>query len=108
MKRAFSFFLICLTIFIIYYDLSSGTLPPGENSRASEPPKAVPVDTAAAIPYTETVASPGDTLLSLVEKESGSLQIPAEEAIADFERLNGIPPESMQIGKTYKIPLYKE
>lgn len=108
MKRAFSFFLICLTIFIIYYDLTRGTLPPGESSRTSETQKAVPVDTAAAIPYTETVASAGDTLLSLVEKESGTLHFPIEDAIADFKQLNGIPPESMQIGKTYKIPLYKE
>jgi hypothetical protein len=51
---------------------------------------------------------PGDTLLSIVEKEKGKSNHPIETIISDFQSLNeGLKPENMQIGKTYKIPVYK-
>ena len=50
---------------------------------------------------------PGDTLLSIIEREEGALTKPIETIVTDFQELNeGLKPEQMQIGKVYKIPSY--
>ncbi|WP_458354871.1 hypothetical protein [Peribacillus frigoritolerans] len=110
MKRLLLFISFCFTLFIIYFDLTTGTLP------ASHPPAptaepAVPASKSASAPsaaYKEITMQPGDTLLSIVEKEKGESNHPIETIISDFQSLNeGLKPENMQIGKTYKIPVYK-
>ena len=110
MKRLLLFISFCFTLFIIYFDLTTGTLP------ASHPPApagepAVPASQPASAPsaaYKEITMQPGDTLLSIVEKEKGESNHPIESIISDFQSLNeGLKPENMQIGKTYKIPVYK-
>ena len=58
--------------------------------------------------YKEILIKPGDTLLSIIEKDKEAKNQPIEEIISDFQSLNeGLQPENMQIGKTYKIPIYK-
>jgi hypothetical protein len=110
LKRLLLFISFCFTLFIIYFDLTTGTLP------ASHPPAptgdpAVPASQPASAPsaaYKEITMQPGDTLLSIVEKEKGESNHSIETIISDFQSLNeGLKPENMQIGKTYKIPVYE-
>lgn len=109
MKRLLLFFSFCFILFIIYYDLTTGSLPTSQ-LRASPAQQSVPVNTpttSRSMAYKEILIKPGDTLLSIVEKEKGTSNQPIEEVISDFQTLNeGLRPENMQIGKTYKIPLY--
>ncbi|MGE7764504.1 hypothetical protein [Peribacillus sp. NPDC096540] len=110
MKRLLLFISFCFIIFIIYFDLTTGTLPASHPSTSSVEPS-VPASKPASVPtvaYKEITTKPGDTLLSIVEKEIGASNQPIETIISDFQGLNeGLKPEQMQIGKTYKIPVYK-
>jgi len=106
LKRTLLFFTVCFTLFIIYYDVSVGTLPTSTTAVPASP-DSVPA-AEVSLPFTETTISPGDTLLSIVENKQGRIPVSIEQVVTDFEKLNGIKPESMQIGKRYKIPLYKK
>jgi hypothetical protein len=106
MKRILLFFTICFILFIIYYDVSVGTLPTAVPAAPSKTTDSVPAATVS-LPFTETTIVPGDTLLSIVENKQGGIPVSIEQVVTDFEKLNGIKPESMQIGKRYKIPVYK-
>ncbi|OIK12227.1 LysM domain-containing protein [Bacillus sp. MUM 13] len=115
MKRLAAFIVVIFIAFIIYFDLTTGTIPADAGARGPAEAAAGAVYTGGAaekaetstIPFVESVIKPGDTLLSLLEQnQTKSYSI--ETAIADFQKLNnGIKPESIQIGKTYKIPVYK-
>ncbi|MGG4201204.1 hypothetical protein [Peribacillus frigoritolerans] len=110
MKRLLLFISFCFTLFIIYFDLTTGTLP-ASHPPASTGEPAVPAsqpESAPSAAYKEITMQPGDTLLSIVEKEKDKTNHPIETIISDFQSLNeGLKPENMQIGKTYKIPVYK-
>ncbi|CAH0347015.1 hypothetical protein [Bacillus sp. CECT 9360] len=103
MKRLLLFLTLCFIGFIIYFDLTTGTLPAsgvkaGEYSIQPE---------KSSVPYTEVMINPGDTLLTISEKEEDGLTVSIEMLIRDFQELNnGLNPEEMQIGETYKIPVY--
>lgn len=104
MKRLLLFLTTCFIGFIIYFDLTTGTLPTPEVKAGQSPAQAE----KSAIPYTEVTIEPGDTLLTISEKEQGGLNVSIETLIRDFGELNnGLNPEEMQIGKTYKIPSYE-
>lgn len=110
MKRLLTFLIICFVIFIVYYDITSGTLPqmiPTDFKKNS-----LPVNNSAhksKLSFIEITIKPGDTLLSIIEREEGSLPQSIESIVTDFQELNeGLRPEQMQIGKTYKIPNYHE
>lgn len=108
MKRLLMFFSICFILFIIYFDMTTGTLPTSPSSATSvQPSKPVSKTSAPSIAYKEVLIKPGDTLLSIMENERGASNKPIEEVISDFQSLNeGLKPENMQIGKTYKVPTY--
>ena len=92
--------LIGLIIYSAYFDLTTGTLPAASVPATAE-------ETASELPYKEIEVKPGDTLLSIIEREEGSLPKPINTIILDFQELNdGQSPHEMQIGKTYKIPVY--
>ncbi|WP_070120658.1 hypothetical protein [Bacillus marinisedimentorum] len=108
MKRFLLAGCACLVFYIIYFDLTTGTLP------ANTVPA---VHTAAAgksgddldIQYQNRVVKPGDTVLSVVEKiHGGTSPVPIDEIISDFEALN---PNgnlaALHIGKTYRFPFYE-
>jgi hypothetical protein len=103
MKKLFSFIFIALLFYTIYYDLRVGTLPNSivneAHVKAQEKPK---------IAYFKTKIKPGETLLSIVEKQlKKPLPVSISDIINDFELLNpGQKPEEIQIGKTYKFPDY--
>ncbi|KWW21656.1 MULTISPECIES: hypothetical protein [Bacillaceae] len=110
MKRLLLFISFCFTLFIIYFDLTTGTLPTPQPPASTVQP-AVPASQQQPAPtaaFKEITMKPGDTLLSIVETQKGGDNKPMETIISDFQSLNeGMKPENMQIGKTYKIPVYK-
>lgn len=109
MKKSLAFLMICFITFIVYYDLTTGTLPHYVPTQFKEP--SLPVNQSnrkSELNYYEITMKPGDTLLSIIEREKGSITQPIETVIIDFQELNeGLKPEKMQIGKTYKIPSYQ-
>jgi hypothetical protein len=109
MKKISILFLIFLLSYSIYYDLNKGTLPISNVSAAittDETKKNKP--TSEQHLFIEVNVKSGDTVLSLVEQyQKGSLPVSISSLIEDFSTLNnGVAPEKIQIGKTYKIPLY--
>ncbi|MFC0188175.1 LysM domain-containing protein [Fictibacillus aquaticus] len=100
MKKFISGMLILLVLYVIVYDLKIGTLP------------------AAALPqqvkseknnerYSLITIKPGDTVLSIMEKSSGSKKFNMVTMVKDFKRLNpSVNPDRIIPGKTYKFPLY--
>ena len=110
MKKLLGILLSILVIYVIYYDLTVGTLP------TSAP---LPVD--AKVEKETTVSKtnlhsfdaevePGDTAISIVEHRiKKSLPVSINDLIEDFETLNGgRSPEKIQIGATYHFPDYSK
>ncbi|MBA4535840.1 hypothetical protein H1Z61_01480 [Bacillus aquiflavi] len=93
-----------LIVFSIYFDITYGTLPFIKEQKL----EAKTQQQSTEIPYFEKKVTPGDTVLSIIEtKLNQSLSVSISEAIADFQQLNnGIEPEDIQIGRTYKFPSY--
>lgn len=103
MKRLFGAIIIVLILYVIYHDLNDGTLPT-ENKKND----AIPVSTVTDMTYIEEVVKPGDTVLTIVKKNSQNpLPVSITKLIADFQKLNaGKKPEEIQIGENYKFPTY--
>jgi hypothetical protein len=97
-KKLLFLFTICFILFIVYHDLTKGTLPVTTN---------LPKEN---IPYKIVEVKAGDTLLSIVEKEMNrSLPVSIGHLTKDFQSLNpGVKAESLQIGKKYRIPIYSK
>jgi hypothetical protein len=107
-KKAISAFILCLAVYIIYYDVTTGTLI--ASTKATAPPEhTADAKTNVHIPYQTVTVKPGDTLLSIMEElQNGPIPVPIDKAITDFEALNpGEKAQTLQIGKKYKIPVYK-
>ena len=108
MKRFFTFLAIAFILYIIYYDVRIGTLPVAKNEAVEVIAGTEVVAPHPSDPYKELKVKPGDTLLSIVEKMNEGQKITSiESVIKDFEELNpDSKAELLQIGKTYKFPLY--
>lgn len=108
-KKIAALFAILICCYGIYYDLTIGTLPTHSQATTTyiEPEQDLRL---VDDPYTMIDISPGDTVLSIYEKLiDGPLPVPIDEIVADFSMLNnGIEPEEIQIGKTYKFMLYND
>jgi hypothetical protein len=93
--------------FIVYFDLSQGTLP-----LPQEKPAAQPVSSQAEeeISFQMHTVKKGETVFSIVDRSNdGSPPISAEQIMKDFERLNPETKASLiQSGKAYKFPVYKK
>jgi hypothetical protein len=104
MKRIAGILLSVLVIYVIYYDLSQGTLPAGKEQvlEASTQPA------ESGMSYFEKKVSPGETVLSIVELNlDGPIPVSIDEVVSDFSKLNsGMEPEEINSGKTYKFPKY--
>ncbi|WP_147532374.1 LysM peptidoglycan-binding domain-containing protein [Bacillus marasmi] len=109
MRRLFTILIAVLVLYAIYHDLTEGSVSLPE--KTTEEP-AVPASTSpnVNIPFKEKTVKPGDTVLSIVEKNSsGPLPVSISKVISDFQKLNeGVKPEEIQIGKAYKFPKYKK
>ncbi|GLB58216.1 hypothetical protein [Cytobacillus sp. NCCP-133] len=106
MKRIAGVLLSVLVVYVIYYDLNHGTLPAGEEQVLEASTQ--PAETAG-VPYFEKKVNPGETVLSIVEINlDGPIPVSMDEVITNFSELNnGIKPEQIQAGQTYKFPKYK-
>ncbi|THE15453.1 hypothetical protein E1I69_00950 [Bacillus timonensis] len=107
MKRFFAFLAIVFILFIIYYDVRFGTLQiaKSETIEVTEVIAKTPNH-----PYKEIKINAGDTLLSIVENLNEGKQISSiDSVIEDFEELNpNSKADLLQIGKTYKFPIYTD
>jgi hypothetical protein len=110
MKKLFILMGVFLLIYCIYYDLQTGTLPITKVVAASDDKEAQSSKQGKKKDqnYIEVKVKPGDTVLSLLEHhQKGKLPVSISKVIEDFKDLNDVVPEKIQIGKSYKIPLYK-
>ncbi|PLT30995.1 LysM peptidoglycan-binding domain-containing protein [Peribacillus deserti] len=115
MRRLLYLLSFCFIGFIIYYDLTAGTLPVVNKTtimpeNKHKPPSSAPAASlSGSNRHIEIVIKPGDTILSIIEQREGKINEPIEKIISDFRSLNkGKDPEDIQIGKKYKIPSYAE
>ncbi|MBU8581646.1 LysM domain-containing protein [Bacillus paralicheniformis] len=101
MKRVIVLFSILLALFIVYYDLKSGTIPQNAlpaSTMAAEAP-------AASLQYKTVTVKPGQTVFSII----GNSAVPADKIAEDFEALNpSVKASRIQAGITYKFPVYPE
>ncbi|KON87036.1 hypothetical protein AF332_09565 [Sporosarcina globispora] len=106
MKKAAGVLLSILVIYVIYYDLNHGTLPAGQIQALEA--STVPAETGLA--FFEKKVNPGETVLSIIEQNlDGPIPVAIDKAVADFAELNdGIQPEGIKAGKTYKFPKYAQ
>ncbi|RFU64302.1 hypothetical protein D0469_19055 [Peribacillus saganii] len=111
MKRLALFLTIVFISYIIYVDVTKGTLPgAATETAATEEVNTRPSEAGelAEIPFKKIKIQPGDTLLSLVEKNKNGSSIDIQTIIKDFQLLNnGLKPEEMKSGSTYKVPSYR-
>ena len=99
------FFLLTATIgYSIYHDINHGTLEvhSTNNTLLSEDAE---LETS---PFIALAVQPGDTVLSVVEQlQQAPLSTSISQVTNDFMMLNkGTRPEDIQVGKTYKFPVY--
>ncbi|GAC89634.1 LisM domain containing protein [Anoxybacillus flavithermus NBRC 109594] len=102
MKKVVTLLIFIAICAIAYHDVTDGTIhtirAEKTNKRTNE------------LPYREITVQRGDTLLSIIEREmNGKLPVSIDQLITDFQALNPhVNAHSLQAGKTYRIPLYKQ
>lgn len=109
MKRLFAAIITVLIIFVIYYDLSTGTLPVAiETSTQAIMEESLSDGSDIQMDYFEVKVKSGDTVLTIIERQlDAAIPVPIEEIVNDFSSLNnGLEAEKIQIGKIYKFPDY--
>lgn len=96
-----------LILYVVYIDLTEGTLPGTAAKQAQVTTNAVTNDNLEISAF-EAVVKPGETLISIVENQLDQpLPVSIDELIKDFEALNpGQAPEKMKIGSSYQFPDY--
>jgi hypothetical protein len=109
MKRIFLFLFGLLTIYVIYIDLTAGTLPQDEPQKPEQTVVTMS-NVESSVNSFEAEVEPGETLISIVENHiKKPLPVSIEGLIEDFQRLNpGLSPEKIQIGSTYEFPDYSK
>ncbi|MBA2869875.1 hypothetical protein HNQ85_000133 [Anoxybacillus calidus] len=110
MKKLTGFLILCFVIYIVYHDVTNGTLPAATKATTISHIQEAKSENRDSLNYKTMKIKAGDTILSIMEKErNGPLPVSIEQLIKDFEALNpGVKTESLQIGKTYKFPVYNE
>lgn len=106
MKRLSAFIIAILCIYAIFVDLTSGTLP---NQNVTPAIEASAANQKASLEFFEKKVGPGETVLTIIETQLGApIPVAIDTVINDFQSLNnGIQPEQIQNGKTYKFPSYQ-
>lgn len=101
-----------LILYVIYIDLTAGTLPSiqSEKMEVKEVTAKVMENQETGLPAFEAEVEPGETLISIVENNIDKpLPVSIDKLIKDFQSLNpGQTPEKIQIGKTYQFPDYSK
>nr|WP_295975263.1 hypothetical protein [uncultured Bacillus sp.] len=112
MKRLAGLILMITILYSIYYDISYGTLTAISSmstSSSETAPKTAP-QSKPELPYFKKKVANGDTVLSILEEHlNGPIPVPIADVVTDFKKLNnGLAPQDIQPGKTYKFPLYSK
>jgi hypothetical protein len=96
-----------LILYVVYRDLTEGTLPGIAINQVEVTTKAV-TNQDLEIAAFEAEVEPGETLISIVENHLDKpLPVSIDELIKDFEALNpGQSPQKIQIGSSYQFPDY--
>ncbi len=93
MKKFLGFLILCLVLYTSYLDLTNGTYFFTSSNEQ---------------PYQEIVVQQGETVLSVLEKINGTLPVPIDKAIQDFQKLNPhVDPMNIEADKSYKFPVYE-
>ncbi|MFF2447568.1 hypothetical protein ACFVSW_10720 [Neobacillus sp. NPDC058068] len=111
MKQLFGFLFAILIIYVIYFDLTVGTLPAAfTQQRVDAKIETTTVKSKTDIPSFEAKVKPGETVISIVEhKLKKPLPVSITDLINDFRKLNpSQSPEKIQIGSTYHFPDYSK
>jgi|tagenome__1003787_1003787.scaffolds.fasta_scaffold20077951_1 hypothetical protein len=110
MKKLFGILLSILVIYVIYYDLTVGTLPTSTPQPVDAKVEKITPATETDLPSFDAKVKPGETVISIVEhKINKSLPVSIQDLIKDFQTLNrGKSPEKIQIGSTYHFPDYSK
>ncbi|WP_062104675.1 hypothetical protein [Bacillus niameyensis] len=105
MKRLIISIVSLVVIYSVYHDLTAGTIPASSAIVQTN----LEEQKTALDPFIELEIASGDTVISIMEERlAGPLPIPISQLVKDFERLNnGTKPEQIQIGKSYKFPIYQ-
>ncbi|MBU8731277.1 hypothetical protein M4D56_11635 [Cytobacillus oceanisediminis] len=106
MKKLGGVLLSILVIYVIFYDLNHGTLPAGQKQALEA--SSLPTETGE--PYFEKKVNPGETVLSIIELNlDGPIPVAIDQVVSDFSELNnGMQPEDIKSGTTYKFPKYTQ
>lgn len=110
MRRFAVFILVIVVAYAIFIDISKGTLPEAQEKSDEQPAvTASTTETEPDAPFIEKEVKPGDTVLSIVEKENNGLEnVPINVIVTDFSTLNaGLKPEDIKYGQVYKFPTYE-
>ena len=109
MKKLVGLLLTVLVMYVIYIDLTVGTLPNSSTQKvdAKVETTSKPV---AGLPSFEAKVEPGETVISIVEHQlKKPIPVSITDLIKDFRELNqGKTPENIQIGSTYQFPDYSK
>jgi hypothetical protein len=110
MKKLFGFLLAVLIIYVIYIDLTVGTLPSSLTKQVDAKIETQNTQLKTDIPAFEAKVEPGETVISIVEHQLDKpLPVSITILIKDFQKLNpGKTPEKIQIGSTYHFPDYSK
>ncbi|MEH7353168.1 hypothetical protein V7150_06245 [Neobacillus drentensis] len=110
MKKLFGFLFAILIIYVIYFDLTIGTLPASNSKQVGAKVETVSKKPKTDIHSFEAEVQPGETVISIVEhKLKKPLPVSITDLIEDFRKLNpGQTPEKIQIGATYHFPDYSK
>ncbi len=110
MKKLFGFLLAVLIIYVIYIDLTVGTLPTSLTQQVDAKIEVPKLQQQSDLPSFEAKVEPGETVISIVEHQLDKpLPVSITDLIQDFRKLNpGETPEKIQIGSTYHFPDYSK
>ncbi|MED3562215.1 hypothetical protein [Bacillus xiapuensis] len=108
MKKLLGLVLTALIIYVIYIDLTVGTLP--SDSVQTVEAKGETSSAKSTIPSFRTTVEPGETVISIVEHQlKKPLPVSINELVRDFKLLNsGFSPEKIQVGTAYQFPDYSD
>lgn len=112
MKRLGGVLLLLVLGYVLYYDMTIGTLPllhtySKVKETSAKASKNDQKENISGAKYKIIEVKTGDTVLSITE-EINKKKIPSiEKVVTDFKKLNqSESPAKLQIGKKYKFPLY--
>ena len=117
MKRLGIFLFVLVLGYIFYYDIKIGTLPMLSSYKKTTAAQTIKKEETTTkqskkeetdVTYKAIEVKTGETVLSITEQINKKKMPSIEKVIDDFKQLNkSTSATKIQIGKTYKFPLYQ-